>query len=76
MFFAMPNCEYLRYYHEAINGEKTKNYHKISGAADSLYSPADLFFTAQQYRLMLQGGCIRLGCCALCQFTGWDAIVK
>ena len=46
MFFAMPNCEYLRYYHEAINGEKTKNYHKISGAADSLYSPADLFFTA------------------------------
>ena len=52
----MLNCEYLRYYHEAINGKKTANYHKTSGAADSLYSRADLFFTALEYRLMLQGG--------------------
>ena len=39
----MLNCKYLRYYHEAINSQKTKNYHKISGATDSLYSQPDLF---------------------------------
>ena len=30
-----------------IRGKKTKNYHKMSGAADSLYSQGDLFFTVQ-----------------------------
>ena len=43
----MLNCKYLRSYQMAINGKNTKNYHKISGAADSLYSNVDLFFAVQ-----------------------------
>jgi hypothetical protein len=48
----------------AINGKKhkTKNYHKISGTAGSLYSQTDLIFTVQADVAGPGGVAIALGC--------------
>ena len=58
-----------------INGKKTKNYHKMSGAADSLYSQHHLFLP---YRLMLwgQGAGVQLRSVVVpfATFTGWDLV--
>ena len=40
-----------------IKGKKTKNYHKMSGAVDSLYSQDNLFFTVQADVVGAGGGC-------------------
>ena len=55
-----------------IRGKKTKNYHKMSGAADSLYGQDDLFFTVQADVAGTGGGC---SCVPFATFAGWDAML-
>ena len=60
-----------------IRGKKTKNYHKMSGAADSLYSQDDLFFTVQADVVGAGGVAVAPSCCALCDvcWVGRNALV-
>jgi hypothetical protein len=54
---------------------KTKKYHKMSGAADSLYSQDDLFFPVQADVAGAGGLQLRSVVVPFATFTGWDAIL-
>ena len=59
-----------------IRGKKTKNYHKMSGAADSLYGQDDLFFTVQADGVGAGGGLqLRPVVVPFATFAGWDAML-
>ena len=58
-----------------IRGKKTKNNHKMSGAADSLYGQDDLFFTVQADVVGAGGLQLRPVVVPFATFAGWDVIV-